>query len=272
MRHPSARWLAPAAFVAIWMTGGFAFRPPPEVYLLVGIPLSLAFQRWVARRPLAEVWVRGASRLELGRREAAYALALAGAPLWMLVRHLVAREWLHAAWALAAVAGALPAAMALGRARRADATALLRCFLVAGGLGALFVTLPLLARAAGLSPPAIAGVPERLGVGLRDFLCFVPVTFVLEEVTFRGVLDAYAHPWPGRPGLGSALFLSILWGLWHVPVVAGPVTAPTVLALVVLHVAIGLPLTIYWRRSGNLLVPAVVHAFIDGLRDAVLVP
>jgi hypothetical protein len=36
---------------------------------------------------------------------------------------------------------------------------------------------------------------------------------------------------------------------------------------VVQHSIIGIPLAIYWRKSGNLAVPAFTHALIDGVRD-----
>jgi membrane protease YdiL (CAAX protease family) len=38
--------------------------------------------------------------------------------------------------------------------------------------------------------------------------------------------------------------------------------------LLIPQVLIGVPLSIYWRRSGNLAVPAFTHAFIDSVRNA----
>ncbi len=35
----------------------------------------------------------------------------------------------------------------------------------------------------------------------------------------------------------------------------------------VVHALIGVPLAIYWRKSGNLAVTAFTHALIDGIRD-----
>ena len=35
--------------------------------------------------------------------------------------------------------------------------------------------------------------------------------------------------------------------------------------------AAGVPFSIYWRRSGNLLVPGVPHALIDAVRNALMV-
>jgi membrane protease YdiL (CAAX protease family) len=37
---------------------------------------------------------------------------------------------------------------------------------------------------------------------------------------------------------------------------------------VVVHVAVGTVLSLFWRRSGNLVVPALGHAFLDALRNA----
>jgi membrane protease YdiL (CAAX protease family) len=92
---------------------------------------------------------------------------------------------------------------------------------------------------------------------------------VLEEVFFRGMLDTYVHL-PGEArGLGSAVFVSALWAIWHLPIVpaSGAVVIP---GLLVVHVAIGVPLSLYWRRSGNLAVPATAHAFIDALRNVLV--
>jgi membrane protease YdiL (CAAX protease family) len=38
----------------------------------------------------------------------------------------------------------------------------------------------------------------------------------------------------------------------------------------VIHVIIGVPLSLYWRRSGNLAVPTTAHAFIDAVRNMLL--
>jgi hypothetical protein len=34
------------------------------------------------------------------------------------------------------------------------------------------------------------------------------------------------------------------------------------------HSLVGVPLSLFWRRSGNLAVPAFAHAWIDALRDS----
>ena len=84
-----------------------------------------------------------------------------------------------------------------------------------------------------------------------------------------GALDAHLH----RPGerfhFTSALLGSLLWGLWHLPTLPAESRGPeAVIALLGVHVLIGVPLAIYWRQSGNLAVPAFTHAMIDAVRNA----
>ena len=42
------------------MALGFAFRLGAEAYLLLGIPITIAFQVLVVRRPLRSLWLRQA--------------------------------------------------------------------------------------------------------------------------------------------------------------------------------------------------------------------
>ncbi len=55
--------------------------------------------------------------------------------------------------------------------------------------------------------------------------------------------------------------------LWHLPI-AGPITIPLVVLLVVAQLVIGLILSWLWRRSGNMAMPATVHAVLDAVRNA----
>ena len=72
----------------------------------------------------------------------------------------------------------------------------------------------------------------------------------------------------------SAAVVSCLWGLWHLPLVAADGHGMSLLlraqSLAIAHMITGIPLSIYWRRSGNLLVPGVAHAFIDAVRNALV--
>jgi len=99
---------------------------------------------------------------------------------------------------------------------------------------------------------------------------YFPATFLLEEVTFRGALDAHVHHDSEARGWQSAVLVSTLWGLWHLPV-SHALPFPLQLSeLVVVHVVLGVPLSIAWRRSRNLAGPALAHAVNDAVRNAVM--
>jgi membrane protease YdiL (CAAX protease family) len=108
------------------------------------------------------------------------------------------------------------------------------------------------------------------GTVTRYLALYFPVTFVLEEVTFRGALDSHVHR-AGEPrGWLSAVLVSVLWGLWHLPVSGGMPLPYLVLELVAWHTLVGVPLSLAWRRSGNLAGPAFAHAAIDAVRNGLM--
>ena len=114
-------------------------------------------------------------------------------------------------------------------------------------------------------------VPDMLAVGLRSLLLYLAVVFVLEEVTFRGALDAHLHHAGERRGLLSAAAVSVLWGLWHLPL-ADPATPlwQTLIQLLVLHGVVGVLLSYAWRCTGTLAAPGLAHALIDAVRNGLL--
>ena len=63
-------------FVALWVTFGWLFQLGTLAYELLGIPCLLFFQVAVARRPLAQLWVREAGALRLDRAGAMLAVVL----------------------------------------------------------------------------------------------------------------------------------------------------------------------------------------------------
>ena len=86
---------------------------------------------------------------------------------------------------------------------------------------------------------------------------YFPATFLLEEVAFRGALDAHVHHDADRGGWRSAVLVSALWGLWHLPVSHSLPLPLQVVELVGVHVVLGVPLSLAWRRSRNLAGPAL---------------
>jgi membrane protease YdiL (CAAX protease family) len=117
-------------------------------------------------------------------------------------------------------------------------------------------------------------IVERLFEGLRSLALYLPVCFMIEEVFFRGGLDSYLTRGGTRTPWISAFYLSTLWGWWHLPTVtlqpANRLAQLVVLAvaLPLVHCGVGALLSIFWRRSGLLLVPVFAHAFIDAVRNA----
>jgi membrane protease YdiL (CAAX protease family) len=66
------------------------------------------------------------------------------------------------------------------------------------------------------------------------------------------------------------VFVSALWGLWHLPVTSGFPLPLMVAELVVVHVLLGVGLSLAWRRTRNLGGPALAHAVIDAVRNATM--
>jgi membrane protease YdiL (CAAX protease family) len=95
----------------------------------------------------------------------------------------------------------------------------------------------------------------------------------LEEVAFRGAIDSHVHNPNDKHSWLSAIFVSALWGLWHLPIAGAHGILQLVMLIILLpliHIATGIFLSISWRRSGNLAVPAIVHALIDAVRNMLL--
>ena len=98
---------------------------------------------------------------------------------------------------------------------------------------------------------------------------------MMEEVAFRGAIDSHVRHPGERHGVGStvygivsAIVVSVLWGLWHYPIVPHASIIQVVTTLLLLQVAVGPFLSLFWRRSGNLMVPGFVHALLDSIRNA----
>lgn len=252
-------------FVAVWVGAGYLLPLDADGYLIVGIPLTIAFQVLVRRRPLRELFAAGTTRFALGRRGATLAIALAVVPGCSAVRALPTGDAAQVGWYLAAVAGAVAAAFSLraGSVRTVLRSAALPIAVGATGMAAVHGVLHV---ATGTPVPALAA----LGAVATYTALYFPATFLLEEVAFRGALDAHVHHDGEGRGWQSAVLVSVLWGLWHLPVASGSPLPLLVVELVVVHVAIGVPLSFAWRRTRNLAGPALGHAVIDAVRNAAM--
>lgn len=257
------RVLEAVAFVTVWVAAGYLLRLSANAYLLLGIPLTAAFQLLVRRRPLRELFAANTTRFELDRTGVAMAAGLAVVPGYYATQALMSGEWTLLGWYLAAMAGAVPAAFSV-RASSVLATIRSAALPIAIGAGGMALVYGVLHLATATPLPTVAA----LAALAKYTALYFPATFLLEEVAFRGALDAHVHHVGEGRGWESAVFLSALWGLWHLPVSSGIPLPLLVLELVVVHVGIGVGLTFAWRRQRNLGGPALAHAVIDAVRNA----
>lgn len=191
---------------------------------------------------------------------------LAIIPARISVAALIQGNYSVALWGLSAVCGAMAAAYALRNFQRETVRGLLLCAAIAGPIG-----IAIMAGAAVMrhSENSISLIFRFQTFG-SSLLSYFPVCFLLEEVSFRGALDAHLHHPGERRSWTSAILVSELWGLWHLPIVPGEHRFAAAASLILVHCAIGIPLSFFWRRSGNLAVTAFSHALIDAARNAML--
>ena len=250
-------------FVAVWMAAGYLLPISSDGYLLLGIPLTVAFQLFVRRRPLRELFAPATSRLAWDGKALATAAALALLPAVYAVGAVRSHDWVLAGWYLAAVVGAVCAAFALraGTVLGALRSAALPIAIGATGMALVYSAIHVVAGVPLSAAAAVAAV-------LKYTALYFPATFLLEEVSFRGAIDPHVHQDHRERGWRTAIFVSVLWGLWHLPVSHGLPAPLLVLELVVVHVLLGVPLSFAWRRTRNLAGPALAHAVIDAVRNA----
>lgn len=261
------RTLEGVGFVAVWVTLGYLLPITDEGYLLLGIPLTVIFQTRVRRRPLRELWTDHTPMFTLDRAGRALATVLIIAPAAYGIRTVAADgDWVEAAWCLAAMGGALAAAFAI---RAGSPTTLLRSAVLPTLVGSAGMIAVLGAVHIVDGNPTLS-VPAALAAVAKYTAIYFPATFALEEVAFRGALDAHvhhdgdSHPWR------SAIVVSALWGLWHLPVATGLPLPVLLVTLPAAHIVLGVPLSFAWRRTHNLTGPALAHATIDAVRNALL--
>jgi membrane protease YdiL (CAAX protease family) len=250
-------------FVAVWVAIGELFDLNPNTYLVLGVPLMLAFQLYVARRPVHEMWVRHAPAFELTQRDLIWAAALAIVPVITLVSDISDGRGLpFYLWGLVTIAATVPCAWALRQFVPLTRRYLLFCLGTAGVIGIFWmVGLDFLDEA--FFHLTRSGPSFDLLVFAQYLLLYVPSLFLMEEVVFRGMLDSHVQHSGEHHGILTAIYVSVLWGLWHFPIRGDE----SVIALVLVMGSVGVFLSIYWRKSGNLGVTAGTHGFVDAVRN-----
>jgi membrane protease YdiL (CAAX protease family) len=263
------RFLEVTAFWGVWIALGEALDLGPsrgevDTYLLLGAPLVVLFQLFVARRGIRELWVRTAPKLVFSRLTIALAIAIGIYPIIALINAIADSEPASIVIGLALIAtvGAVAAAYAYGLFRSETWRYLGLCILFVTGY---MVGSSLVFDGETVFTHPLEAHPDRdLDVFLLALLQYIPTVFVFEEVAFRGALDSHLHHPGERHGFWTASYISFLWCMWHAPLF-GWGEFPS---LIVGMFPMGIALSIYWRRSGNLGVSGGAHALSDSIRNA----
>ena len=184
-------------------------------------------------------------------------------PLLNAASRLADRSWSDFLVASCSIVGAVGAGSALGNLARRDVRLLASCLFVGHLIDACQWGFLANIDASPTTPvdklTAADVVMAFVGLAQSFATCFAR-----EEVAFR-MLDAFLQT-RGVCGLLTSLFLSVCWGLWHLPLVA-MIDAWVIGDFLVVCIPFGLSLSFFWRRSGNLVVPAASHALGDVIRD-----
>ncbi len=258
------------------MATGWIFHLDPNSYLVVGVPLVVAFQLLVRKKPLVTLWIRNADRFRLNGIGVTVGIGLAILPAVQIVQTVrLASRLSHTPeilWCVCCIVVAFGAGFAFSQFTTRTWKDLGFCMATAGVIGSGMMLLGALARRL-IMRKAIVFSGAAAMSGIQSLLLYVPVSFVLEEVAFRGAIDSHVYQ-PGEKGQWwAAIFVSGLWGLWHLPIVPASGISQwitLVLALPCIHIATGIFLSFGWRRSGNLAVSGTTHAFIDAVRNMLL--
>jgi membrane protease YdiL (CAAX protease family) len=260
-----ARAVVATLVIGGYMALGFAFGLSANAYLLLGIPITIAFQALVARRPLRALWLRDAPAMSFTPRSVIAVIVVAIAPAIIAIDGVRDGDPVLAIYGLAGMTGAIGAVYAIRAMNRDAARSTVRASLINGAL--LIAVMVVFRLASGGFDGNLGGAVATAVISVATYL---PVVFVMEEVLFRGLLDPYMRGSPGHDR-ASALYGSALWGLWHLPVMSVDLGLATIPYLVVIHTALGYVLVSAWRRTGNLAAPGLAHAVADALRNAVAV-
>ena len=267
------RFLIVGLVVAVYIALGFLFHLTVAEYQLLGIPILLLFQPGIHRQPLRTLWVRSGPPLRLDAWFILLWVLFSLFPAFAVVREVMHLQFANAAEFSMAMVGAFGLAYAL-RAMRAKTWGQLGlCILTVGIIGLLPQVLSLLlphvlhlhtASRTTTPPPFL----QSLTI-MTEWFLIGPVGFVVEEVFFRGALDTYLHSGEQGTGWLSAIVISALWGVWHLPSQAIPAgqLLSTIVALLIAQILVGVPLSLWWRKSGNLVVNDTAHALLDAVRN-----
>jgi membrane protease YdiL (CAAX protease family) len=249
--------------MVVYISLGFLLRLEAPSYLLLGIPLTLIFQLFIVRQPLHKLWCRDGEKFHLNKFGWIITLCFIAFPIYKIIE-LATQDKLtliNLGYYSAAMLGAFGAGYCYSNFTKKTAKDFLLCFGIIVVVRISLYFFPFIIGNHEFNPDYIRGI--------KSLLTYIPVAFVVEEVVFRGMLDTYIHQSKTTTGLWPALFISCMWGLWHLPLSLDSKTSIWFVVLPSMIISLwGIVLSIFWRRTGNLAVPGFPHAFADAVRDS----
>lgn len=257
------RYIQVLLFVSIYIVIGYLFNLKAQSYLLVGIPLTIFFQLLIVKQPLHKLWLRDKEKFHLNKLGWTITLCIIIFPIYKTIE-LAAQDKLtlvNFGYYSAAIFGSFGAGYCYSNFTKKTAKDFLLYFGIIAVARMSWNFFPFIFGNYKFNPDYIQGI--------ESLLTYIPIALVVEEVVFRGMLDTYIHQSKKTNGLWSAIFISCLWGFWHLPLTIDQGLGWIVLIALRANLW-GVFLSIFWRRTGNLAVPAFMHAFVDAIRDAII--
>jgi len=270
------RILEATALLAFWIAVGSVFKLEGNIYLLLGVPLTVGFQLIVRKEPLRALWVRNAPTLNMASFNAPAKLIglifAVGNTLILYEGYVANHSLIFLLYELVAICGTIPLAYSFHNFTRQMLRPFMMCLATAGGIAVGFNVAAYLLRVFALHVAQPVSVTAFLTIWLVSLVEYLPVLFLVEEVWFRGAFDSHVYHFGEKYPNLTALYVSLLWGAWHFPILYTPqmgLTAgiTTLVFLLLFQGTVGYFLSIYWRKTGNLLVTGSVHAFADAVRN-----
>ena len=255
------RYALTILFMVVYVSLGFLLRLEAISYLLLGIPLTLVFQLFIVRQPLHKLWLRDGERFHLNKLGWTITLCFIAFPIYKAIELATQDKLtlLSLGYYSAAILGAFGAGYCYSNFTKKTAKDFLLCFLIIAVLRMSWHFFPYIFGNHEFNPDYIRGI--------ESLLTYIPVAFVVEEVVFRGMLDTYINQSKKQNSFWSAIFISCIWGLWHLPLSLD--INPLWIVVLPLRASLwGICLSIFWRKTGNLAVPGFSHAFVDAIRDS----
>ena len=257
-------------FVFIYIAIGFLFKLDGNQYLLIGVPLALIFQVFIRKKSIKSAWLRTDEKIEFNFKSILYVVLFSVYPIYKIYKICIQDELniTSILYNFCIILGAFGLSYAVSNLTKKTAKETLLCLLTSGILGVLISFGGTYVKSC-MNSTAINFNFESF---FTSILMYVPIVFVLEEVVFRGILDEHISENDKKINYWSILYICFLWGWWHLPITNKGfeefIGASIVLPII--HTIAGFFMSVYWRKSGNLIAPGFTHAFIDAIRNALL--